>query len=73
MYNATFVSVTKKLSTRKGALTLELICLSAYTWRVSKMDFPSSSSKLATRHANKGDVPPAASHENDSCITAWQC
>lgn len=31
------------------------------------MDFPSHSSKLATRHANKGDAPPAPSHETESC------
>lgn len=37
------------------------------------MDFPSHSSKLATRHANKGDVPPAPSGENEPCISMWQC
>lgn len=32
------------------------------------MDFPSQSCTLATCHANKGDVPPAQSHENELCI-----
>lgn len=31
------------------------------------MDFPSQSCTLATCHANKGDVPPAQSHENELC------
>lgn len=34
------------------------------------MDFPSHSSKLATRHANKGDALPALSR---GVVAMWEC